>query len=224
MNKLAKRLTWIAAGAAVGVAVAKLSKKRGARSADPQGLRHSGTTVLETERLILRRFTLEDAEPMYQNWAHDPEVTKYLTWPPHQDVDVSEEIIDSWGSQYEKGNYYNWAIELKELGEPIGNIAVVQQNDRARQAHTGYCLGRGWWHQGIMSEALAAVIDYLFSEGYLRIDSRHNVANPHSGDVMKKCGMRYEATLRQSGWDNSGIHDEMLYSILAEDYTGGDRP
>lgn len=224
MNKLAKRLTWIAAGAAVGVAVAKLSKKRGARSADPQGLRHSGTTVLETERLILRRFTLEDAEPMYQNWAHDPEVTKYLTWPPHQDVDVSEEIIDSWVSQYEKGNYYNWAIELKELGEPIGNISVVQRDDRARRAHIGYCLGRGWWHQGIMSEALAAVIDYLFSEGYLRIDSRHNVANPHSGDVMKKCGMRYEATLRQSGWDNSGIHDEALYSILAEDYTGGDRP
>lgn len=218
MNKFARRLAWIAAGAAVGVVTAKLSKARKEKAAAADGLKHSGTVALETERLILRRFTLEDAEPMYQNWAHDPEVTKYLTWPPHQDVDVSEEIIDSWVSQYEKGNYYNWAIELKELGEPIGNISVVQRDDRARRAHIGYCLGKDWWHQGIMTEALGAVIKYLFREGYLRVESRHNVKNPHSGDVMKKCGMQYEGTFKGYEWDNSGIGDAAFYAILKEDY------
>lgn len=226
MNRLIQALGWIAAGAAAGAAHYQLSKRRkqkkDARSS--QMLKHSGTQTIETERLILRPFTLDDAVDMYENWAKDPEVTRFLQWQPHKNERETYDILEDWVSQYEKGNYYNWAIELKELEEPIGNIAVVQQNDRACQAHIGYCLGKEWWHQGIMSEALLAVIDYLFHEGYRRIDSRHNVANPHSGDVMKKCGMQYEATLRQRGWDNSGIHDEALYSILAEDYTGGDRP
>ncbi len=223
MNKLARSLAWIAAGALSGVILSKLGRKKEA-AADQGPLKNSGTVVLETDRLILRPFTLDDAVDMYENWAKDSEVTRFLTWPPHKDEQVTLGILENWVSQYENGNYYNWAIELKELGEPIGNISVVQRDNRARRAHIGYCLGREWWHQGIMSEALAAVIDYLFSEGYLRIDARHNVANPHSGDVMKKCGMQYEATLRQRGWDNSGIHDEALYSILAEDYTGGERP
>lgn len=223
MNKLARTLAWIAAGAVSGVILSKLGRKK-ERTVQDDPLKGSGTAVLETERLILRPFTLDDAVDMYENWAKDPEVTRFLQWQPHKDAGETLEILRDWVSQYEKGNYYNWAIELKDLEEPIGNISVVQQNDRALQAHIGYCLGKEWWHQGIMSEALSAVIGFLFSEGYRRIDSRHNVANPHSGDVMKKCGMRYEATLRQRGWDNSGIHDEALYSILAEDYTGGDRP
>lgn len=223
MNKLARTLAWIAAGAVSGVILSKLGRKK-ERAAQDGPLKGSGTAVLETERLLLRPFTLDDAPDVYENWAKDPEVTRFLQWQPHKDQEETYRILEDWVGQYEKGNYYNWAIVLKELGEPVGNISVVQQNDRALQAHIGYCLGRAWWRQGIMSEALSAVIDYLFQEGYRRIDSRHNVNNPHSGDVMKKCGMRYEATLRQRGWDNSGIHDEALYSILAEDYTGGDRP
>lgn len=224
MNILARTLAWMAVGAAAGVGLAKLSKKLEHLEAKDQDLRRSGTQTIETERLILRQFVPEDAQAMYHNWASDPEVTKYLMWQPHQNEEESGRIIDSWIDKYDEGNYYNWAIELKELGEPIGNISVVAQNDKVRQAHIGYCIGKQWWHQGIMTEALRGVIQYLFSEGYLRIDSRHNVNNPHSGGVMKKAGMQYEGTLRQNGWDNSGIHDEAYYSILAEEFTGGDRP
>lgn len=224
MNILARTLAWMAVGAAAGVGLAKLNKKLEQLEAKDQELRRSGTQTIETERLILRQFVPEDAQAMYHNWASDPEVTKYLMWQPHQNEEESSRIIDDWINKYEEGNYYNWAIELKELGEPIGNISVVAQNDKVRQAHIGYCIGKQWWHQGIMTEALGGVIQYLFSEGYLRIDSRHNVNNPHSGGVMKKAGMQYEGTLRQNGWDNSGIHDEAYYSILAEEYTGGDRP
>lgn len=218
MRKLAKRLAWIAAGTAVGVAAAKFSRKRAAQKSAPGGLKHSGTAVIETERLVLRPFALEDAEAMYKNWANDPEVTRFLMWPTHRDVDESEEVLSGWVERYEDGDYYQWAIELKELGEPIGSISVVQQDQRARRAHIGYCIGKKWWHRGIMTEALGAVIDYLFSEGYLRIDSRHNVKNPHSGDVMKKCGMRYEGTFKGYDWDNSGIGDAAFYAILKEDY------
>ncbi len=221
MNKFARRLAWVAAGAAVGVATAKLSKARRKKEAAGQELKYRGTLTLETEQLILRRFTMEDAEPMYRNWASDPAVTKFLQWKPHKDIGETEGILAGWLPCYEDSQgqgFYNWAIELKELGEPVGSISVVNRDDRARRAHIGYCLGRNWWRQGIMTEALAAVIKYLFGEGYLRIESRHNVNNPHSGDVMKKCGMQYEGTFKGYEWDNSGIGDAAFYAILKEDY------
>ena len=218
MNKLARTLAWVAAGALTGAGLAKLQKMRAKRQEEARELRFGGTRTLETPRLILRRFTLDDAADMYENWARDPEVTRFLTWQPHEDEDATYNLLEGWVGRYEEGDYYNWAIELKELGKPVGNISVVQQDSRARRAHVGYCLGRDWWRQGIMSEALGAVIPYLFSQGYLRVDSRHNVDNPYSGAVMKKCGMKYEGTFKGYEWDNSGIGDAAFYAILKEDY------
>lgn len=181
-------------------------------------MQHKGTQTIETPRLLLRRFTLEDAQAMYTNWASDPEVTKYLIWPTHASVDVSRWVLGDWVPQYEKPDYYQWAIVLKEINEPIGSIAVVEHDDRAAKAHVGYAMGRSWWHKGIMSEALQAVMNYLFDEvGMLRIEARHDPRNPHSGGVMKKCGMIYEGTLRQSDWNNQGICDASYYALLASE-------
>ena len=188
-------------------------------------MNHKGTIRLETERLILRRFTLADAEPMYNNWTNDQEVTKYLTWPPHADVSVSEAVINSWLPLYEKPNHYSWAIVLKELGEPIGSIAIMQQNEETSMIHVGYALGRKWWQQGIMSEALAELIRFFFYEvGANRIESRHDTRNPNSGKVMLKCGLQYEGTMRQSDKNNQGICDAAHYALLAEAYFGGMQP
>ena len=93
-------------------------------------LNHKGTKTLETNRLILRRAYVADAEPMFRNWASDPEVTKYLTWPTYEKVETAHQILDLWSKEYEKPDYYQWMIVLKELGEPIGSISVVRQNDR----------------------------------------------------------------------------------------------
>ena len=138
-------------------------------------LSHKGTQTIETSRLILRRAVREDAEAMFRNWASDPEVTKFLTWPAHGSIAVSEMVIGSWLQEYEKENYYQWMIVLKELDEPIGSISVVRQNDRVEEAEIGYCIGSPWWHRGIVSEALAAVIEYLFAEvGMNRVAARHD--------------------------------------------------
>ena len=123
---------------------------------------HKGTQTIETSRLILRRAVRGDAEPMFRNWASDPEVTKYLTWPFHSSISVSDMVIGGWLQEYEKDSYYQWMIELKEIGQPIGSISVVRQNDRVEEAEMGYCIGSQWWHRGIMTEALSAVIAYLF--------------------------------------------------------------
>lgn len=182
-------------------------------------LNHKGTQPIETPRLILRQAVREDAQAMFSNWASYPEVTKYLTWPVHGSVAVSEMVIGSWIQEYEKDSYYQWMIVLKELGEPIGSISVVRQNDQVEEAEIGYCIGSRWWHQGIVSEALTAVIEYLFTEvGMNRIAARHDPNNPHSGGVMRKCGMIYEGTSRSADRNNQGICDAAHYAILRSDW------
>ena len=182
-------------------------------------LTHKGTQTIETSRLILRRAVREDTEAMFRNWASDPEVTKFLTWPAHSNIAVSEMVIGSWLQEYEKESYYQWMIVLKELGEPIGSISVVRQNDRVEEAEIGYCIGSQWWHRGIMTEALSAVIAYLFDEvGMNRIAARHDPNNPHSGGVMRKCGMKYEGTNRACDRNNQGICDAAQYAMTRSDW------
>ena len=183
-------------------------------------MNHKGTITLETEQLILRRFMIDDAEAMFKNWASDNEVTKFLTWPTHTDVSVSESVINSWLELYQKPEHYSWAIVLKDISEPIGSIAAVEQRDDIKMVHIGYCIGRKWWHQGITSEALRELIRFFFKEvGVNRIESRHDPRNPHSGKVMLKCGLQYEGTMRQSDINNQcGFCDAAYYALLAEDY------
>lgn len=176
---------------------------------------HIGTQYIETDRLILRRFELSDAQAMFDHWASDDEVTKYLTWPTHTEVSVTERILGEWVPQYEDTSFYNWAIVLKEHGpEPVGNISVVRWEQEGQVPIVGYCLGRRWWHQGIMTEALGAVIDFLFDRvGVERIVAGHDVNNPHSGGVMRKCGMRFEKIREKSHRNNQGVIDTASYSI-----------
>ena len=107
-------------------------------------MKHCGTQRIETDRLILREFSLDDAEAMFRNWASDPEVVKYLTWPAHADVDVSREVLKDWVSSYMQKDYYQWAIVLKENGnDPIGSISAVKVNDDIDMVHGPYRLLHG---------------------------------------------------------------------------------
>ncbi len=174
---------------------------------------HKGTKVLMTARLTLRPFAVEDARDMYANWASNPEVTKYLTWPTHGSIDVSRWVCTDWASHYSELDYYSWAIVYE--GHAIGSIAVVNHDDKVEKAEIGYCLGRNWWRMGIMTEALNGVMAFLFDEvGYNRIECRHDPRNPVSGAVMRKCGLRYEGTLRQTDWNNQGVCDACWYAVL----------
>ena len=182
-------------------------------------LHHKGTVTIETDRLILRRFTMEDAEAMFRRWASDDEVTKHLTWPTHSSLEISKMVLTDWTSHYPEPDFYNWAIVLKENGpEPIGNISVVGIDNKVDAATMGYCMSRAHWGKGVMTEALTAVIDFFFDEvGFNRIDADHAVDNPASGRVMEKSGMRYEGTHRQAVRTNCGIVDIKKWAILKSD-------
>ena len=113
-------------------------------------MKHCGTQQLETGRLVLRRLVESDAGAVYRNWASDPEVTRFLTWPTHSNVEVTRMLLNNWISRYDDGGYFNWAIEWKESGSVIGNIAVVKLNDQTVAAEMGYCMSRAFWGRGIM--------------------------------------------------------------------------
>lgn len=183
-------------------------------------MNHLGTVTLESSRLILRRFVPGDAPAMFTNWASDPEVTKFLTWPPHKDVAVTHAYIEDVRLPgYGSLSCYEWVIELKNSNQIIGSIGAVSCNEAVGSVHIGYCLGRTWWRQGIMSEALRTVMEFFFTRvGVNKVESRHDPKNPNSGRVMVACGMKYEGTIRWSDINNQGICDAAWYGILRSEY------
>lgn len=182
-------------------------------------MKHIGTQTLETERLILRKFVVDDADDMFNNWASSETVTKFMTWQAHTSVDDTRDYIKYLCSEYENDNAYHWCIVSKESGQAIGSISVVFIKDDIKSAEVGYCLSEQYWHKGIMSESLKRVIEFLFNEvGLNRIEAHHDVNNPNSGGVMKKCGMSYEGTHRQAGMNNTGVCDLAYYAILKSDF------
>ncbi len=185
-------------------------------------LNHKGTLTIESDRLILRRFNIEDAEDMLINWASDTEVTKYLSWEPHKSIDITNQVISVWIDDYEKDHTYNWCIVLKSTGKVIGHISVVQLNNLHETCEIGYCLGRAFWNNGIMTEALQSVIRFLFEEvGMNRIQAKHDLDNPSSGKVMEKVGMKHEGLLRQSRKRKDGTYGSTnIYSILRDEING----
>ncbi len=178
----------------------------------------AGTQRIETDRLILRRFRSEDAEDMYANWASDPEVTRFLTWLAHSSVDVTKALLTDWIPRYEDGGYFNWAMEYKDTGKVIGNISVVKLIESIDAAEMGYCMSQAYWGQGLMPEALKAVMDYLFDTvGLNRVAACHDANNPKSGRVMKKAGMKLEGILRAAGKNNLGICDDVWHAMIRSD-------
>ncbi len=157
---------------------------------------HKGTQTIYTQRLILRKFTADDAQAMFENWASDARVTRYLTWRPHESPEATKQLLELWCAAYENQNTYNWVMEYE--GTPIGNISVVRLSEKSEHAELGYCMGYAYWNKGFMPEAAKAVIDYLFAEiGVNRVGISHAVKNPASGRVAQKCGLTFEGTKRE---------------------------
>ncbi len=145
--------------------------------------------TLETERLTLRPFSTEDAEAMFNGWAGDPEVTKYLTWNTHKTIDDTKAILGQWVKEYEMPARLNFAIVLKETNQLIGGIDVVGYLGGVEGTPViGYNLGKAYWNKGYMTEACKCLVDYLFSKGYSEIRIDAMTENIASIRVIEKCG------------------------------------
>lgn len=180
---------------------------------------HLGTKIIETERLILRRFTINDVEHVYNNWTSDSEVSKYMRWEHHKNIIETELKIKDWLNRYSHNNFYQWAITYRSIDEPIGAIGLFVVNESDMCGDFGYSISRKFWGMGIATEALKAVLKFAFDNvGFNRIESYHSINNPASGKVMLKAGMKFEGLAKQKYKSNVGFEDSNMYSILKEDF------
>ena len=141
------------------------------------------TQILQTDRLILRRFVESDAEAMFQNWASSAENLTYVTWEPHPDVEVTRNSIRNWVVSYTNPNYYKWAICLKENPDQvIGDISIVAIDENNSSCEIGYVLGKKYWGHGMMTEALKAVLDFCFTQaGFQKVRASQPSFRPSHG-------------------------------------------
>lgn len=177
---------------------------------------HEGTQQIKTERLLLRKIQPDDAEMVYM-WMGDPEVCKYERWKPHPNSDYSYgyiiEVFDGYKSDYT----YQWGIEL--TGKLIGSVSIVNINDYDQKAILGYCLARKFWSNGYTTEAVKAVLRYMFIEiGLNRIEASHSINNIASGRVLEKVGMFLEGQAKDYYFCNSGFQDSRLFGLTKEQY------
>jgi ribosomal-protein-alanine N-acetyltransferase len=176
-----------------------------------------GTKTIETKRLILRKMLDTDAEYIFNNWANDVRVTKTLTWPTHQSIDITKEVLSEWLDEYTKEHTYRWGIQLKDSPELIGMIDVVNNALKDERCEVGYVLMYDKWNNGIMTEALKAVIDFLLNEvGYYMVELRHSSSNPASGRVMQKCGMKKDGQLPNRIKNIDGTRADLIYYSITK--------
>ena len=180
-----------------------------------------GTKTLETERLILRRIKESDAEEAFENWTNDSKVTRYISWEPHGNVEVTKSFLKSVVEEYNKEFTYKWVVYVKELDNIIGTIDIVHKSILDKTCEIGYCYGSKYWNKGYGTEALKKVIEFLFNEvGFELIEIKHQEENIASGKVMQKAGLKYDTTLRKRLIDKETKQrvNLVIYSITKEEF------
>jgi len=170
---------------------------------------HKGTQDIKTERLLLRKITPGDAEMVYK-WMSDPEVLKYEDWEPHKSVDFTRGYISHITGDYKSGQTYLWGIQLLG-GELIGHILGGGE--------LAYYIRKDCWSKGYATEAVKAVIKYMFTEvGINRIEAKHSIANGASGRVLHKAGMIYKGHVKEFYYCNFAWQDCDFYALTKEQY------
>lgn len=178
-------------------------------------MRMLGTIKLETERLILRKFNIDDVLPMFENYGSDSNVTKFLSWKTHETIKDAEVSVKMFMSEYENDGFH-WAVLIKDTNELIGDIAVNHIDKKNNNCEIGYQFGSKYWGNGYATETLKKVIEFLLNDcKFHLIQCKHISSNPASGRVMEKAGMTKDAILPQRRYNKytNEYDDLIVYSI-----------
>ena len=173
--------------------------------------------VLTTERLILRPWRMDDLNDFFE-YASVEGVGEMAGWKHHGSLEESRGILEQFCSGKK-----TFAIEYN--GKAIGSVGIKDYRaeeypefDSLKCMEIGFALSKDYWGQGLMPEALRAVMDYLFDVvGLNRVAACHDANNPKSGRVMEKAGMKLEGILRAAGKNNLGICDDVWHAMIRSD-------
>ena len=174
-----------------------------------------GTCPLQTARLVLRRFSMEDAAAVFQGWTGDPGTSRFVMAAPHASLSETEQLLETYQHAYQRKDFYMWAITWENM--VVGYVSATEQQSNTRSISIGYCLNRRYWGRGFATEAASAVIDYLFGQGFYRVFGYYHPLNPASGRVLQKCGMKFEGVIRGGSMLAGEICDCVQYSRLRWD-------
>lgn len=175
--------------------------------------------VLETSRLRLRQLTLGDAKDVFAYFSKD-EVTKYYDLESFTEVKQAEHFIRSMRSKYEKQEGFRWGITLREAPERVvGTIGFHNWHKKHSRIEIGYELAPEYWRQGVMAEAMKAVIHYGFHLPQVhRIEAFIDPDNEGSRRLLLKSGFTQEGHLRDYFYEKGQFVDAVIFAILREEY------
>lgn len=149
------------------------------------------TPRLETERLLLRPFEIEDVQNVFEGWETDPDVARYMYWESHNDINKTIEWLNYEINKIDAPDWYRWAIVLKETGELIGT-GVIHFDDSYSKYGIGYNLGKKYWGKGYTTEAMKEILTFVKENLEIsEIIGCHANENPASGKVLEKLGFQY---------------------------------
>lgn len=173
----------------------------------------------ETERLVLRPWSVEDAESLYE-YAKDSEVGPIAGWPAHTSVDNSREIIKNVLEIPE-----TYAVCLKADNKAIGSIGLLigeKSNIKIadNEAEIGYWIGVPFWGQGLIPEAVKVLMEYAFEELKMKkLWCGYFDGNEKSKRVQEKCGFQYQFTHKDKVWPlMNDVRTEHITCIMKEQY------
>lgn len=167
------------------------------------------TPTLETERLILRKFTENDIEALFLI-LKDEEVNRFLPWFPLKNMEEARKFYEErYAAEYAQPQAYAYAICLKDDNFPVGYVKV----DMEEPYDFGYGLRKEYWHRGIVSEAGKAVVELVKKDGLPYITATHDKNNPRSGMVMQACGMKYCYTYQELWQPKNFLVEFRLYQL-----------
>lgn len=173
---------------------------------------------LETERLLLRRMLVGDCYDMYE-YARLAEVTKHLTWSPHPNVEYTKEYLAYLSHHYQLGDFYDWAVILKEENKMIGTCGFTRFHFPHDSAEVGYVINPKYRGRGIAPEALSEVLRFGFEMiGLHRIEAKYMLGNEASRRVMEKVGMHFEGVSLGGMKIKETYRDIGTCAILAKDF------
>ncbi len=170
--------------------------------------------VLNAERIILRKILPSDYKDMYE-YSSREDVTRYLLWNCHPNAEYTKQYLEYIQDRYKMGDFYDWAISLKDKGKMIGTCGFTKFDYSNNSAEIGYVLNPEYWGKGYALEAVREVICYGFNELKLnRIEARYIAENNASRRVMERCGMKFEGVMRSSVFNKGKYWDVGVYAII----------